>query len=349
MTVSDFLSDLDLRPVQQDGAFEVIGLALGHGNTGLEVLVVEAGGRTPTKTDLQRAWSRRRDGRTTPVLLAAVHGDKASLCGPKGEDPPVHQNLDAGLAERLCREALAQPDHHAAVRLLNDLLPSLQSELPGLTNKGLFATHELERGAPKLDNWRQAGERARSVLGKSDQELLEALGFAVEPHDNLTSILRVAPADSVATGAKKRALAVLLQPGETPDQHVERFNQMSPVSYALTQAESENLPWVIVLQGSRLRLYPVEQNVGVGRSGRTETWTELHTTLLGDDSAALLWLLFSAEALAEGGTVDLLLTESERFAADLAENLRERIYKDVNPHAGRSPGPRQDVFNRGLG
>ena len=54
-----------------------------------------------------------------------------------------------GQVERLCREALAQPDRHAALRLLSQALPSLETALPGLTNEGLLALHELEHGVPE--------------------------------------------------------------------------------------------------------------------------------------------------------------------------------------------------------
>src|SRR5690606_20413053 len=140
---------------------------------------------------------------------------------------------------------------------------------------------------------------------------------------NLISILR--------DGSRKRAVAVLLAPGETAEQELPRFNQMSPVSYALSKADEENLDWVLLLQGARLRLYPVRQDVGVGRRGRTETYVEIHTSLLPDEHAGLLWCLFSAEALRERGTVDQLLAGSERYAAELAQGLRQRIYEKVIP------------------
>jgi hypothetical protein len=71
--------------------------------------------------------------------------------------------------------------------------------------------------------------------------------------------------------------------------------------------------------------------VGVGRRGRTETWLEIHTGLVRDAEAAWLWLLFSAEALGESGTLARLLGESRKFAGLLAEGLRDRIYEEVVP------------------
>ncbi len=144
-------------------------------------------------------------------------------------------------------------------------------------------------------------------------------------HDGATSILRA------SQDGKKLAVAVLLRPGEAPEVEADRFNGLSPVSYALTVADKEALPYVVVSQATKLRLYPVRLNVGVGRRGRTETFVEIHPGHLRQDDAAYLWLLFSAEALAEGGSLDVLLEESKRFAGELAVKLRERIYGCVVP------------------
>jgi hypothetical protein len=163
------------------------------------------------------------------------------------------------------------------------------------------------------------------LQARGDETLLRALGYTIEPADGATSILRAGP-----KGAKL-AVAVLLRPGEAPDLEGDRFSGLSPVSYALHVADREHLPYVVVARGGQLRLYPVKMGVGVGRRGRTETYLEIHPGHLRDDQAAYLWLLFSGEALAEGGSLDRLLDESRRFAGDLARRLRERIYGEVVP------------------
>ena len=53
---------------------------------------------------------------------------------------------------------------------------------------------------------------------------------------------------------------------------------------------------------------------GGGRRGRTETFLECHTGLLPDDQAANLWLLFSADALTEDGSLIAILEDSKDFA-----------------------------------
>lgn len=54
--------------------------------------------------------------------------------------------------------------------------------------------------------------------------------------------------------------------------------------------------------------------------------------MLRNEDLGYLWMLFSADALGPNGTFDHLLAESERFAVNLAENLRERIYDKVIPN-----------------
>ena len=137
-------------------------------------------------------------------------------------------------------------------------------------------------------------------------------------------------------GDRRTALAVLLDPAEIPEAGTVRFNNLSPVSYALAKADAEGLAWVIVLNSDRLRLYPTAVGIGVGRRGRTETYVEVHTSLLADEHLAYLWLLFSAEGLDAKGAVTELLDASKRFAGDLAVQLRERIYKEVIPRMARA-------------
>ncbi len=324
MTNDEFLTDLLSRPWQPRAGygFQPVGLFLGRGANAIEVAAARSSGR-PNRSALLEAWKSRRGGRAAPVLLVVVYAGDAALCGAAGEEPPVHVDLDAGLVERLCREALEQPDRHAALRFLSQALPSLETALPGLNNEGLLALHELKTGVPGRAGWEAAGKRASAALGKRDDELLKALGFRIERIDNLTSLLRA--------GDRRTALAVMLRESESPEAGSDRFNSLSPVSYALKKADDENLPWVVVTQGNRLRVYATATDAGVGRRGRTETWFECQPSLLTDDQLAYLWLLCSAEALAPNGSLHQILEDSRRFAGDLAERLRERIYDNVVP------------------
>ena len=321
---TEFLTDLMVRPWTADTrhGFQPVGLFLGNGAHAIEVVLAH-NGAAPTRTALLETWKRRRAGRAAPVLLVVLHPEGAALCGATGEEPPVYPRADVGQVERLCREVLGQPDRHTALRFLTQVLPSLETALPGLNNEGLLAMHELEHGAPDRPDWGEAGRKAAVAVGRRRESLLTSLGFQIERLDNLTSLLRARDG--------RIALAVMLRETESPEAGTERFNSLSPVSYALAKADSENLSWVVLVQGNRLRLYSTDVDAGVGRRGRTETFIECQPTLLSDKHQPYLWLLYSAEALAPEGSLRQILADSHRFAGSLAERLRERIYDEVVP------------------
>ena len=122
--------------------------------SGLEVVLVETR-RRPTAPVMRRAWSKRRAGRASPVLVLAFYptsdGARISLCGPSGEQPVVRHDLEVSQVERLAAVALGEPNHHAATRFLLAALAELDSPVPGLRNVGLLATHELT--APECGKW----------------------------------------------------------------------------------------------------------------------------------------------------------------------------------------------------
>ena len=290
-----FLADLLARPWTPDtrSGLRAAGLYVGQGTPAVEVAVATASS-TPPRAVLVAAWKARKGRRAAPLLLVVLSSGKATLCGASGESPPVYTDLDPGQVERLCREVLAQPDRHAALRLLSQALPSLETALPGLNNEGLLALHELEAGVPRRPDWADASRKAEAALGKRDRDLLNALGFSIEPLDNLTSLLR--------SGQRRTALAVMLRDSESAEAGSPRFNSLSPISYAFKKADDENLSWVALTQGSRIRLYATNVGVGVGRRGRTETYVECQPSLLADEHSPYLWLLYSAEALLPDGS-----------------------------------------------
>ena len=332
-----FLSGLTQRPVPPiaGSTFRPIGLVLGNGASALEVLIVSHEGE-PALPAIRAAWKERKAGRAAPLLVVVLYGNKAALCGPAGEDAPARTGLDPGQVERICREALDQPDRHAALRALRDSLPAVESDLAGLRNEGFLATHELRVGARARGDWENARKKALRVLAKRGADLLSGLGFRIEAHDRVVSILR--------SGERKVAVAVLLNRDEAPELQAERFSSLSPITYALAVADRENLSYVVLQHGAKVRVYPTRVGVGVGRRGRSETYVECHTGLLSDADAAFLWLLCSAEALADGGSLEQLIEESRRFSGGLAERLRERIYQSVVPRLAEGI-----VAARGLG
>ncbi len=320
-----FLNGVELLPftLSESHGLRTVGLALGNGASAIEVAVTSIAQR-PSVGALRAAFKERLRGRVNPLILVALYSDVAAICGPSGDIPPTYIDLSIERVERICRAALDEPDRHSALRFLQSVIPDVKdAAVSGLRNDGLFATHELEAGVPQRSDWNAATERARPAIAKRGQPLLEALGFTIESLPGSTSILRAA--------GTKTAIAVLLSRDEPPETASARFTGRSPISYALDKAVQENLPWVVVCAGSRVRLYPARTGVGTGQRGRSDTFLEINLDLIEDDRAGYLWLLLSADALKTEGSVEDILERSRDYAAELGKRLRDRIYDEVIP------------------
>ena len=69
----------------------------------------------------------------------------------------------------------------------------------------------------------------------------------------------------------------MLRDTESPEAGTDRFNGLSPISYGLKKADDENLPWVVLVQGDRLRLYATAVEAGVGRRGARKSSGSYYT------------------------------------------------------------------------
>ena len=325
----EFLGALTKRPCTTalPVGFSAEGLFLSDNPENTLEIVLVSTRLKPKRQDLTKAWRDRRGGRATPVLMIVVYGEVTSICGPSGDNPAITENIDVGRADRLACAALDLPDRLSAQRFLHGALPTLETALPGITNEGMLALHNLTTTARTRADWGQASQQADTAAKQSGEALLSALGYSVKKLDNLTKVLR--------SSDKRTALAVLLGENESIEGGSSRFNTLSPISYAMSKADEENLTWIIIVRGNRIRLYSAEVGKGVGRRGRTETFIECQPALLASNDLAYLWLLFSADALAKEGSLEELLASSERFAGDLAERLRDRIYAKAAPNLAR--------------
>ena len=139
-----FLTDIQLRPLASGGmpGSKTLGFALGQGQAPLEVVVMESATQ-PAITAMRTAWKDRHGGRPAPVLLVTIYGNRAAICGPSGDNPPVLTNVELSQAERLCITALGEPDRHSALRFLRPALEAIDSPMAGVRNEGLLSTHEI--------------------------------------------------------------------------------------------------------------------------------------------------------------------------------------------------------------
>jgi len=303
-------------------------LYLGDGPLALEVAVADFANR-PTLTELRDLRHDRAGRRAAPVLIVGLWGqEKAAVCGPTEHNAIEQLDLPRAQVEAVVARALAAEDRHRAIRILHQDLPQLEATVPGLRNGGFLAMQELEHGVPGRSDWQAAVERGRGILDRRGRKLIQALGFATEE--------TAGPAVLLLAGERKTAVAVLLDHPEEIDAASDRYDGVSPVSFALARADREHLDYVIAVAGGTVRLYPVTPGVGAGRRGRSETFVELNLDLLPEDRAGYLWLLLSADALVEGGSFEEILGRSEDYAAGLGERLRERVYLEVIPRLARA-------------
>jgi len=259
----------------------------GPGRDGLEVAYGTSESKPNTAT-VREVWRQRHGHRAAPLLLAVTYvagqRSRAVLCGPAGDDPLV-VDLDSDLAERMVAAALSEPDRHSAIRFLSEALEGEPEEHPGLRNKGLFATHELLYGVPKRDDWDAATARSWPLLGRSGQDLVRGLGYEIDQRAR-HSVLR-------SSEDRAQAVAVFLQEREQADQPSSRFENQTPVSYALYHADRDNIPWVLAERSGTVRLYSTSTSGAAGQRGRTETFVELNLPLLPTDQAGYLDLLLA--------------------------------------------------------
>ena len=234
-------------------------LFLGNGPLALEVVEVPFGG-PPRITELRALFRERLGRRAAPVLIVASWGNaRAAVCGPTEHNPVEHPTLPMEQVEAVCRKALEAEGRHTAIRLLHQLLPQLDTPIPGLRNGGLFTMQELEHGVPARGDWAlavQEGQALRTLRGRA---LIQGLRF--------TTAELPGPAMLLLSGDRKTAVAVLLDQPEEIDSASPRFDGVSPVSYALAQADRENLDYVVVVADATLRLYPAKPGIGTGRRG----------------------------------------------------------------------------------
>lgn len=289
----------------------------------VQVAIAEASVR-PTKTLLDPAWKTRGMTVAMPVIVAAVHTDGVWLYD--GRDAPLGP-VPAGLAQRQLQAILEESDGIAAQKQIDVVKRSLQQGgAVGFANHFLFASYHLRVNVPKRADWVAKNEQAASLLSERGRDLINALGFSAEPVSRAAGSALVLRAGS----GSRRAIAVLLDETEQFDQKSATY-QLSPVAHGLELAGREEVPWLVVLRQSTLRLYPGRDGVGVGQRGQSETYFELDLAMIDPDMAGLLPLIFSAEALERGGSAEEILDGSGRYAAELGARLRDRVYLGVVP------------------
>jgi hypothetical protein len=287
----------------------------------IEVLVFESAQTTPVSL-LRETQKWRKNNQNRSVVVVAVSNGRAQIYGPADDRQPVVTELNT--AQRILQSALYEANPIVARNDLVQFFDSFgSSEMPGIKNKGLFASHHIRENLPKRKDWAELTAKGNQIASKRHRALVEALGFSIAGEERNTLILK-------ATGPENRVIAVLLDDTENFDSPSGRFPS-SPVAWGLAVAADNNVPWLIVLKKDQIRLHPGRDGVGVGQKGQAETFLELNLAQIDDEHLALLPLIFSAQALERDGEVQKILDESSKYAVILGARLRERVYESVVP------------------
>jgi hypothetical protein len=258
------------------------------------------------------------------VLLAILLDDgKVTIFGPVATSAPVRP-IARDQAQRLLQAVLDEANPVAARSRLTGLLQSLDTtSIPGVKNSGLFANHELRMGVPRRADWGSACASAQKLLSLREDELIRGLGYTISGVGAHALIL-------AGTGPRPEAVAVMLNEREAFDANSQRFS-VSPVAYGLRMAEQEGVPWLILVRGGQLRLYPARIDLGVGRKGLAETYLEIDLPQLTSENAGYLSLIFSAPALEDRGSAFQIMASSSQYAVALGTRLRDKVYEDIVP------------------
>ena len=292
---------------------------------GFDISVAQkTSGGPPTRNELERLH-RERVGNTAlqSAVVVLCADETVAVFGPDTKRAPVI-GLDRGHAQRILQDALSEPSAADARQRLNTLWQAVDSsQLAGVRNSGLFASHELRVGVPQRADWGAACERSRTMVSERGLDLIRALGFTAR-REGAEGYLLEGPDE------RGRAIAVLLDESESFDAATIKF-PVSPVAYGLRIAQRLNLSWLIMVRAGQIRLYPASSNLAVGGKGLAETFLELDLPQLGVDRVGYLSLIFSAEALSEGGTAYETLAASAQYAVALGERLRDKVYDEIIP------------------
>ena len=259
---------------------------------GFQVAVATAR-RTPSRQVLRDLFTARKGKTQIQLVVAVVHDGTVHLFGPDPQAQPIVIPVEQ--AERQLQSVLSEPDVLLRLNASPDSARRTTRPASRLHQQRPVrdAPHHEQR--PEAPDWAGAGQQAATAARRArKRSSIEALGFKPRPAPTV-------PSCSPIDGHPPRAVAVLLDDSEQFDAKTQRF-QLSPVAFGLAVAARQEVPWLVVLRKDQIRLYPGRDGVGVGSKGQAETFFEIDLSTIDAEYAALLPLIFSANALAADGT-----------------------------------------------
>ena len=238
---------------------------------------------------------------------------------------------------------------------------------PDFNNRALFSDYYLTARLPELHEWkadpkatllqlRTLYRGARERFARADEAtvrsgliepVLQALGFhlteARGTSDSGDYLVSVEPGGQPAASVLAYTWGRQLD-AKAPERDAKRPDH-NPGARVVTVLDQGGAPWSIVTNGKVWRLY-----AAAARSRATNYYEiDLDETLALDDPSEAFryfWLLFRAQAFASGeitvagerrklAFLEQLRIESETYARQLGERLKNRIFEDVFPELAR--------------
>jgi hypothetical protein len=241
---------------------------------------------------------------------------------------------------------------------------------PHFNNRALFSDYYLTERLPSSADWKNPEEKAaqmrafralRELYSMHEraadlaERVLTILGFSVTSvrqrgSDATEPDYRLSAAVTADVDQVHPAALCLAYPwgrnldGRTDEQHDPERAEQNPGAVVVKLLDSGEAGWAIITNGRIWRLYSATAH------SRATNYYEIDVQdLLSQPSSAqgeafpYFWLLFRAAAFVpvlhqEAGEeraasfLDSLLTESERYAHDLEEKLKTRVFEEVFPH-----------------
>jgi hypothetical protein len=316
-------NEIDWNPATAVPGFKPKSVFFGQGNAAQAMqIAVGSANSALSRSQLKALYADRKGKLPISLMIAVDHGEQITIFGPDPDSETL--TLRMGNAINFLNAVLSEPEESLSYQRAISIRRALQTtNISGFTNNGLFASHYIRTSGPAHPSWKKCLDDSKNLVDFRNKKLIEGLGFEISSSPANTHVLR-------AKGRDKRVVAVLLDQNESFDGKSARF-QSSPVEWGLNMASNEGAPWLIAIRDSQIRLYPAKDGVGVGQKSQVETYFEIDLLTIDEEKSAFLPLIFSAEALSEGGTADELLRESKKFAAALGTRLRERVYESIVP------------------
>ena len=319
MNASEVLDGLAALPGARDSGADSNGIMASRLLNGIEYARASA----VEEPKLRSSWKRRQGGGATPLVLVADDPEQPGyvrVLGPQRDGPMrrIRSESLVGLVERTLSVKRLQ-----AVRLLAEELDRLDTErIAGLKVQGLGTEHLYGSRLPASARWSELAETIDGVSRAGWRELLNDLGYAIEP---------LRPAGYLAKAAGHPAIVVHPHANAFLFARLDEHGRL-PEGALIAACREHGAAYGLLAAGTRVRLLAA----GPEEAGAATRYLELDAAALEPDMRPLLALL-SPPYLVDGAFRDVL-GEARDYGQDLRRRLDVVLRQDVLPVLGLELG-----------